>query len=424
MQAVSHAEFSWEALAVVIGLLALLAAAAAAAARLRRSLSVARRWSTRLEQLIDAVPDEGLLLLDAAGMVLHSNAAAQRLHGYAEREMAGQHFALLFTNEERQARAPENQLEAAVRQGSAVTRGARLQRDGRTVTIETQLTALRNEADGLAGFSVVERDVSEQLGQKQALAEARASLASVQKLAALGRLGEGMAHEFNNVVHVIKTSVALLQRRTAVDEQAAGLLQMIKRNADRAAELSHHLVALARGRPPNPVATDVNEIVATVVALLRVTLNENIVIEQELDDALCWVTIDRSELEAALLHLAANARDAMRAGGRLAFRTAQVRQPAAPETGQSARPCVLISVRDTAADMASSEARGAAPGAALGGTAESELGTEESAAARARADESNLELVRGLLVHSSGQLQVERRGSGLTVNLYLPCRDS
>ncbi|HLK70686.1 MAG TPA: hypothetical protein VKT19_01930, partial [Steroidobacteraceae bacterium] len=76
MQAVSHAEFSWEALAVVIGLLALLAAAAAAAARLRRSLSVARRWSTRLEQLIDAVPDEGLLLLDAAGMVLHSNAAA------------------------------------------------------------------------------------------------------------------------------------------------------------------------------------------------------------------------------------------------------------------------------------------------------------------------------------------------------------
>jgi hypothetical protein len=162
------------------------------------------------------------------------------------------------------------------------------------------------------------------------------------------------------------------------------------------------------------------------VALLRLTLNENIIIEQELDDALCWVTIDRSELEAALLHLATNARDAMCEGGRLAFRTAQVQQPATPETGQSARHCVLISVRDTAADIASSEAlgiaRSAALGAALGGTAESELGTEKSAAARARADESNLELVRGLLVHSSGQLQVERRGAGLTVNLYLPCR--
>src|SRR6185312_4764703 len=127
----------------------------------------------------------------------------------------------------------------------------------------------------------------------------------------------------HNVVHVIKTAVALLQRRGSADEQACGFLHMIKRNADRAAGLSQHLLALARRQPLKPVATDVNDVVATVVALLRQTLSENITVEEQLDEALSWVLVDRSELEAALLHVAANARDAMPQGGSLSFHTAE-----------------------------------------------------------------------------------------------------
>jgi PAS domain S-box-containing protein len=386
----------WGTLGLLLGLVALLAAAVLLALWLARSLRAARHRGARLADLVEAVADQGLLLLDAAGCVTHCNAAARRLHGYAVGEIDGQHYAVLFTPEERRGRVPENELEAAARDGPFTARGLRLHRDGPRIQVETRLTALREPSGRLVGFSVVECDQRERLAQEQALAETRATLTGLQKLAALGRLGEGIAHEFNNVVHVIKTSVALLQRRWSPDDQAAGLLHMIKRNADRAAGLSQHLLALARRQPVNPVATDVNEVVATVVALLRQTLSENIIVEEQLDEALSWVIVDRSELEAALLHVAANARDAMPQGGRLSFRTAEVLQPSAMDAGRPARHSVVISIRDSA------------------------IAAQPDGAARA--DESSLDLVRGLLEHSHGQLQVERGDEGALVSLYLPPR--
>lgn len=380
----------------LMGLVALLAGAGLLALWLLRALRAARRRGARLADLVEAVPDRGLLLLDAAGCVTHCNAAARRLHGYADGEIDGQHYSVLFTPEERRGRVPENELEAAARDGPLTARSWRVHRDGRRIRVETRLTALREPGGRLGGFSVVESDLSERLAQEQALTEARATLAGVQKLVVLGRLSEGIAHEFNNVVHVIKTSVALLLRRGPPDEQAAGFLQMIQRNADRAAGLSQHLLALARRQPLNPVATDVNDVVATVAALLRQTLSENIIVEEQLDEALSWVVVDRSELEAALLHVAANARDAMPHGGRLSFRTAEVLHSAADD-GRPARHSVVISVRDLA-------------------------GTNAVPAGRAQADESSLDLVRGLLEHSHGQLQVEQGGKGSTVSVYLPAR--
>jgi PAS domain S-box-containing protein len=419
------------ALGVIVALVLLLAAATLLAVWTARSLRVARQWNARLAGLIEAVPDQGLLLLDPAGYVRHCNGAARQLHGYGEREIAGQHYELLFTPEDRSARVAENELEAAARDGPRVARGRRMHRDGQRLMVETRLTALREASGRLRGFSVVERDISERLEQEHALAEARATFSSVQKLAALGRLSEGIAHEFNNVVHVIKTSVALLQRRCAADEQSAGLLHMIERNADGAAGLSQHLLAPTRREPSHPVATDVNEVVSTMVALLRQTLNENIVVEQQLDESLSWVSVERSELEAALLHVAANARDAMPAGGRLTFRTAELLQPAALDNGHSrpARHSVLVSICDTTNAATSPPAQEPALASAVAAqdAAEKSVARVRSevrgvAAVHATRDEPNLQLLRGLLEHSHGQLQIERGDEGAIVNLYLPAR--
>jgi signal transduction histidine kinase len=197
--------------------------------------------------------------------------------------------------------------------------------------------------------------------------------------------------------------VALLQRRWAADEQASGFLQMITRNADRAAALSQHLLALARRQPLHPVATDVNEVVTTVVALLRQTLNESIVVEEQLEEPLSWVTADRSELEAALLHVAANARDVMPEGGRLTFRTAELLQPAADTGGPEAatasgplRRSVLISIRET--------------------------GSQAAPVVSTRMNDAALDSVRSLLEHSHGELKIERDDEGLRVDLYLAAR--
>jgi PAS domain S-box-containing protein len=344
---------------------------------------------SRLRALLDAVPDQALVWLDASGCVSHWNAAARRLHGFLEAEAIGQHYALLFSPDERQARVAENELESAARGVPCVHRGTRLHRDGSPRQVQTSLTALRDAAGRLVGFSVVESDLRKPLEQEQALAQARSTMAGVQKLVALGRLSEGIAHEFNNVVQVIRTSVALLQRQGPAEAQATDLLHMIERNADRAAGLSQHLLTLARRSPLAPVATDVNAVVAAVVTLLRQTLGENIVVEEQLDESLCWVFVDASALEAALLHVAADARDAMPAGGTLNFSTAEVMPMSdgtAPATPQ--RHSVAIRIQDEAVGDS---------------------------------DEEALQLVRGLLDHNA-QVQVQRQGNRRTVTLYLPCR--
>jgi len=361
------------------------------ALRVHLALRAASAEISRLRALVDAVPDQALVWLDASGCVSDWNAAARRLHGLVEAEVIGQHYAVLFSPDERQARVAENELESAARGVSSVHRGTRVHRDGSARQVETRLTALRDDAGRLVGFSVVESDLSKPLEQEQALAQARSTMTGVQKLVALGRLSEGIAHEFNNVVHVIRTSVALLQRQWQAEAQATELLRMIERNADRAAGLSQHLLTLARRAPLAPVATDVNAVVGAVVTLLRQTLSENIVVEEQLDESLCWVFVDRSELEAALLHLAANARDAMPVGGTLIFSTAEV-MPMSDGTGPAtpARHSVAIRIQDDASGDS---------------------------------DEESLQLVRGLLDHSTQvQVQVQRQGNGRTVTLYLPCR--
>ena len=120
-------------LGLVTGLVALLAGAVLLALWLLHALRAARRWGARLAELVDAVPDQGLMLLDAAGCVIHCNAAARRLHGYGDGEIDGQHYALLFTPEERRGRVPENELEAAARDGPLTAPGWRVHRDGRRI---------------------------------------------------------------------------------------------------------------------------------------------------------------------------------------------------------------------------------------------------------------------------------------------------
>jgi signal transduction histidine kinase len=126
---------------------------------------------------------------------------------------------------------------------------------------------------------------------------------------------------------------------------------MIKRNTERAAGLSGHLLSLARRSPRAAALTNVNEIVADVVGLLRHTLSEEITLDVRVGDALLWTAVDPNQLEAALLSLAVNARDAMPSGGTLSIGTAETDElPALPSSGSGrAEHYIVISVAHSGA---------------------------------------------------------------------------
>jgi signal transduction histidine kinase len=145
------------------------------------------------------------------------------------------------------------------------------------------------------------------------------ALEQAARLEALGRLTGGVAHDFNNVLTVIQGNVTILRRKLQ-DLPAAELhLDAIRQAGDQAAKRIRQLLVFARGGVPQATTVDVNEIVAAALPAIRRLIASDISVRTSPAPTPAWVEIDPIQLEAALLNLAANARDAMPSGGELAI---------------------------------------------------------------------------------------------------------
>ena len=152
---------------------------------------------------------------------------------------------------------------------------------------------------------------------------AEEALRQSQKMEAVGQLTGGIAHDFNNLLTVISSNIELLQRRLPPDSGSlTRLTDAAMAGVQRAATLTHRLLAFSRQQPLEPQPLDVNRLVADMSDLLRRTLGEDIAIETVLAGGLWQTRVDANQLENVLLNLAVNARDAMPDGGRLTIETA------------------------------------------------------------------------------------------------------
>jgi PAS domain S-box-containing protein len=142
-------------------------------------------------------------------------------------------------------------------------------------------------------------------------------LSQSQKMESLGRLTGGMAHDFNNGLGIIIGNLDLLGRLIKAEPMAKELCDDARDGALRCADLIRRLLSFARRQPLHPQQTDVNALVESTAKLLGRTLGENITLTPRLDGTVWPVVIDPMQLEAALINLATNARDAMPKGGRL-----------------------------------------------------------------------------------------------------------
>ncbi|MGV6394820.1 ATP-binding protein [Pseudomonas caspiana] len=158
--------------------------------------------------------------------------------------------------------------------------------------------------------------LSEEAREREAMQEA---LRQSQKMEALGQLTGGIAHDFNNLLTGIIGSLDMISRRSAsgkpLDTQR--YIDAATQSANRAATLTHRLLAFARRQPLNPRPTDVNLLMLSMEDLLRRSLRENTRMHLFAHHEL-WLTLcDPHQLESALLNLVINARDAMGDDGQL-----------------------------------------------------------------------------------------------------------
>ncbi len=152
---------------------------------------------------------------------------------------------------------------------------------------------------------------------------AEAVLHQAQKLQAVGQLAGGMAHDFNNLLATILGSLELLERRLVdPDGKAQTLITRAIDAVQRGSQLTSGLLAFSRRQRLAARATDLNRLVTDLVTLASSTLGRRVRIETDLAPNLWPALVDPSQVEASILNLALNARDAMPQGGVLTLSTA------------------------------------------------------------------------------------------------------
>ena len=155
---------------------------------------------------------------------------------------------------------------------------------------------------------------------------AEETLRQSQKLDAIGHLTGGVAHDFNNLLTIIIGNLETAQRQLkswtdAVHGKLAQRIASAMHGAERAATLTKRLLAFARQQPLNPTTIDVNRLLNGLSDFLRRALGEDVSLEIVGAGGVWPVEADPAELEAAILNLAVNARDAMPDGGKLTIET-------------------------------------------------------------------------------------------------------
>ena len=205
------------------------------------------------------------------------------------------------------------------------------------------------------------QDANETLEQRvlertDELEHAQEALRQAQKMEAVGQLTGGIAHDFNNLLTGVIGSLDMMQRQMAKGETSKieRYATTAMTSANRAAALTHRLLAFSRRQPIDPRPTNANRLVTGMEELLRRTIGESIALEVVTAGGLWQTLCDPHQLESAILNLAINARDAMPDGGSLTVETCNAHLDSAYTAKQrDVRPgqYICICVTDTGSGM-------------------------------------------------------------------------
>ncbi len=171
-------------------------------------------------------------------------------------------------------------------------------------------------------------------------------LRAAQRLEAVGRLAGGVAHDFNNMLTVMRNAAELIARGVAEDSPLRAHVDDLRFAATRASDLTRNLLAFSRRQPMRREEVSLNEIVSSITGLLSRTLGSGIEVRAELDESVPRVLADPAQIERVLMNLAINARDAMANGGHLIVSTESKRVEASSASPVPAGDWAMVTVAD------------------------------------------------------------------------------
>jgi PAS domain S-box-containing protein len=309
----------------------------------RKLAEIDRRESREQYLLLLNSTAEGIFGLDLRGVCTFSNAAAARALGYQNADdmvgidFHGKHHYL--DAEGNPSKKEDCVVLLATRTGSGSLAGtdAFCRLDGTQIPVDFWSYPIRRDGTTV-GLVVTFLDATERRNLEARLLQA-------QKMEAVGRLAGGMAHDFNNTLQVVLTSVELLGERTSHDPTARSLLSQISVTGQRAASFTRQLLTFSRRQLMHPIVIDLNETIRGMEGMLRPLLGEDIALKLQLEGNTQPILADNGQIQQVLMNLIVNARDALPQGGRIDVRTSNA------ELAHKAQPYVVLSISDSGSGM-------------------------------------------------------------------------
>ncbi|MGE0486257.1 MAG: PAS domain S-box protein [Gammaproteobacteria bacterium] len=276
------------------------------------------------EDLLHATVESGLdciVAMDAEGLAMEFNPAAERCFGYARAEVLGRPLADLIIPERFRAEHRAG-LERFLATGEGLYLDQRreviaMRAGGEEFPVELAIGV----ADGPDGpvFIGYLRDITERHAAEYERQVLEGQLRQAQKMEAIGQLTGGIAHDFNNILTSMLGYVELAAEHIAGggDERLLRYLERARRSGERARDLVQQMLTFSRGQQGEPRSLDLARVVEEGMQLLESTMPATLHIETRLTRDLPRVVIDPMHVEQVLVNLCINARDAMDGAGRL-----------------------------------------------------------------------------------------------------------
>jgi two-component system, cell cycle sensor histidine kinase and response regulator CckA len=349
--------------------------------------------------------DQQIALSLKSGYIAECNDAMAKMYGFHDaKELLGKRLSEFLIAEDP---VTEEFMATYIRSGYRITDWESHERDahGRVKIFRNTMMGIVEEGKLVRNWGI-QRDVTERMHLEQQLRNA-------QQLEAIGRLAGGVAHDFNNILSIIMGHSELLLRTMPLDQPARNGLEQIRRAAERAALLTHQLLAFSRKQVLQPKVLDLNEAVVDVQQMLARVIGEDIELVANLHPSLLLVKADPGQVEQVLMNLAINARDAMPQGGKLTMITSNLEVAAEQGRDYDLAPgrYAMLEVTDTGQGM---------DAATLAHIFEPFFTTKPIG----KGTGLGLSTVYGIVKQSGGSVQVESEpGDGTVFRIYLPAKD-
>nr|WP_279358696.1 histidine kinase famiy protein [Methylobacterium indicum] len=341
--------------------------------------------------------------------IVFANQAFLRMTGYTPDELVGTNCRFLQGPETDRETVAEVRRAIAERKELA-TEILNYRKDGSTFWNALFISPVYDKKGELVYFFGSQLDVSRRRDAELALHQA-------QKMEALGQLTGGIAHDFNNLLQVISgytdVVLALAEHPTIDVNRLLGAGAAIRAATDRAARLTHQLLAFARKQRLDGRALNLNNLVRGMNEITGRTLGDHVVMRTDLSPELWNCRIDPTQAEVALLNVLLNARDAMPGGGTVTIKTENLTIDDEMGLLLMVRPgpYAVVQVQDTGLGM---------PAEILARVMEPFFTTKEEG----RGTGLGLAMVYGFAKQSGGTVRITSEvGRGTTVRLLFPATD-